>query len=166
MENNKFDKRTMNIRTGLGLVGIQVDLKAAYLINKFMKAFLVKGKDLTLDEITDIKFNAEKFFDSDIVKPEMTLDDLKGVAIRCKTKKESDKFLKLVDKLGIEWDGESPCSKKRLKVWYHYGNETCYTIFGVRGFGWCNYNYFKSGEYTFKSAQWFLDNFTPKDKEE
>ena len=164
MENNKFDKRTVNIMTGLGLVGIQVDLKVAYLINKFMEAFLVKGKDLTLDELIDIKFKAEKFFNSEVAKFRVTLDDLKGVAINCKTRQESDEVLKLFDKLGVLWDGESP--RNMSGKWECLQGDTCYSYseeYGVEYDKISNYKYYGLN---IKPAQWFLENITQKDKEE
>ena len=164
MENNKFDKRTMNIRTGLGLVGIQVDLKVAYLIDKFMIAFNEEGSGLTLDELTDIKFKAEKFFDSEVAKFRVTLDDLKGVAINCKTRQESDEVLKLFDKLGIVWDGVSPCNMSGK--WEHLQGDTCYTCSEEYGVEYDEISYYKSNEFIIKPAKWFLENFTPKDKEE
>ena len=164
MENNKFDRRTMNIRTGLGLVGIQVDLKVAYLIDKFMKVFNEKGKDLTLDELIDIKFYAEKFFNGDAIEPKMTLEDLKDIAINCETKEESDKVLKLFDKLGIVWDGEPPCNMSGK--WEHFQGDTCYTCSEEYGVEYDKISYYKDYGDTIKSAQWFLDNFTPKYNEE
>ena len=92
-----------------------------------------------------------------------TIEDLRGIVIRCKTKKESNKFLRIIDKLGIEWDGASPCNKERLNAWYQYEDRTCYIIFGISGFGYCNDVYFKSDGYTIKSAKWFFDNFKPKE---
>ena len=164
MENNKFDKRTVNIRTGLGLVGISVDLKVAYLVDKFMEAFNEKGKELTLDELTDIKFEAEKFFNSEVARFRVTLDDLKGVAINCKTRQESDEVLKLFDKLGIVWDGVSPCNMSGK--WEHLQGDTCYSYSEEYGLEYDEISYYKDYGDTIKSAQWFLENFTPKDKEE
>ena len=164
MENNKFDKRTMNIRTGLGLVGIQVDLKVAYLVDEFMEAFNEKGSELTLDELTDIKFKAEKLFNSEFVNPKMTLDDLKGVAINCKTRKESDEVLKLFDKLGVLWDGESP--RNLSGKWECLQGDTCYSYSEEYGLEYDEISYYKDHGEIIKSAQWFLDNFTTKDKEE
>ena len=164
MENNKFDKRTMNIRTGLGLVGIQVDLKVAYLVDEFMEAFNEKGSELTLDELTDIKFKAEKFFDSEVAKFRVTLDDLKWVAINCKTRQESDEVLKLFDKLGVLWDGESP--RNMSGNWECLQGDMCYSYSEEYGVEYDEISYYKSNEFIIKPAQWFLENFTPKDKEE
>lgn len=164
MENNKFDKRTMNIRTGLGLVGIPVDLKVAYLIDKFMIAFNEEGSELTLDELTDIKFKAKKFFNSDVARFRVTLDDLKGVAINCKTKEDSDEVLKLFGKLGIEWDGELPIHLSYS--WNDFKDNTCYTYREEYGLEYNEISESKNYGDIIKPAQWFLDNFTPKDKEE
>ena len=164
MENNKFDKRTMNIRTGLGLVGIQVDLKVAYLVDEFMEAFNGKGSELTLDELTDIKFKAEKFFNSEVARFRVTLDDLKDIAINCKTRQESDEVLKLFDKLGIVWDGESPCNM--FGKWECFQGDTCYTYSEEYGLEYDEISDSKNYGDIIKPAQWFLNNFTTKDKEE
>lgn len=166
MEKNKFDRRIMNIRTGLGLVGIQVDLKVAYLINKFMIAFNEEGSELTLDELTDIKFKAEKFLNGEVIERKMTLKDLKGIAINCKTRNESDEVLKLLDKLGAKWGLAPTCSERHLSVWNRYKSKTCYIPFGSCGFGYDRIGYFETEGCSIKSARWFIENFTPKDKEE
>lgn len=164
MENNKFDKRTMNIRTGLGLVGIQVDLKVAYLINKFMIAFNEEGSELTLDELTDIKFKAEKFFNSEVARFRVTLDDLKGIAINCKTRQEVDDVTRLFFVLKFPTIGRYFNNDAYLFAWDLIGNKMCVTLKECVGYD--KIDLYKENGYTIKPAQWFIDNFTPKDKEE
>jgi len=97
-------------------------------------------------------------------KKVMKLDDLKGVVINCKTKKESDRVLTLFDKLGVKWGSTSLCSESHLNIWNGYNGGTCYTLFGYDNkFGYSDITYFKGKNYVIKSAQWFLDNFTPKE---
>ena len=164
MENNKFDKRTMNIRTGLGLVGIQVDLKVAYLVDNFMIAFNEEGSELTLDELTDIKFKAEKFFNEEITEREMTLEDLRWVAINCKTRQEADDVTRLFFVLKFPIVGRHLNNDAYIFAWDRIGNKMCVTLKECVGYD--KIDFYKEKGYTIKPAQWFLDNFTPKDKEE
>lgn len=97
-------------------------------------------------------------------KKVMAIDCLRGpIAIRCKTKDESDKFLKLVDKLGIKW-GEIPAgSEFALKQWNLYGDKTCYEYDYFGSISYCDMSYFEEKHYTIKSPKWFFDNFKPKE---
>ena len=97
-------------------------------------------------------------------KKVMTIKDLKGIAIHCKTREESDKFLKKADSFGLKWGRSSPCKTIILENWETYKEETCYCIndedFGLE---YDDVEYFKERKYTIKSAKWFLDNFKIKD---
>ena len=97
-------------------------------------------------------------------KKVMTIKDLKGIAIHCKTREESDNFLKKADSFGLKWGISSPCKTIILENWETYKEETCYCIndedFGLE---YDDVEYFKERKYTIKPAKWFFDNFTPKE---
>lgn len=146
------------LRMGLALVGIKADANTAYLLSKFLEKYNEKGGRFSVDDATDIRIEFEKHINGE--KPKMTLEDLRGVAINCKTRKESDEVLRLFDELGIEWGSTSPCSECHLNIWNRFKSKTCYIPFGYCGFGYERVAYFETEGRDVKSAQWFLGNFS------
>ena len=91
-------------------------------------------------------------------KKVMKLDDLKGVAINCKTIEQASKCCELASNLGLKWS--SGMSFNEELFWRDYREETCYD-FSNGEYAYASY-YIEDGK-EIKSAEWFLDNFTPNE---
>ena len=86
-----------------------------------------------------------------------TKDDLKNIAIWCKTKNQAQKCCDLADRLG--WKNIRGGSFKD-DYFYLYEDSTAYDFFkGTQDF---EHHYWRDG-YKMRTAKWFLDNFTPKE---
>ena len=77
--------------------------------------------------------------------------------IHCPTGELANKICELLNNNGFSWN------TGRLYIydnnWEYYKENTCYL---VKKGKYSDINYYKSEGYTIKSAQWFLNNFTPK----
>ena len=91
-------------------------------------------------------------------KKVMTINDLEGIAIHCKTKEQALKCCKLANKLGWKWS--SGISFNDELFWEDYREETCYK-FSDGEYAYAAY--YKEDGIKIKSSKWFLDNFTPKE---
>lgn len=91
-------------------------------------------------------------------KKVMKLDDLKGVAINCKTIEQASKCCELASNLGLKWSSEEDYNEKCY--WEDYREEMCYDFANGE---YAPVQYYKEDGKEIKSAQWFLDNFTPKE---
>ena len=136
----------------------------AELFNLYMEDRKTIKDSISLDGVTCNLSFGETSNDNVTDKKVMTIEDLKGIAINCKTKDESDKFLKKADSFGLKWGNRSPYETIILKNWETFKGKTCYCINDEDfGLGYDDIEYFKERKYTIKSAQWFLYNFTPKE---
>lgn len=158
MNNKNFDTKTKYVKTSLALVGIEVNLETAYVIRKTLEKLEAKGCEFSVGDATNIQNEAEKYFKSlESEEKIMTKEDLKNVAIHCETEEESIKCCELSDSLG--WRFMAGNRFIESDVWDDYKKDTCYNFYSGN---YCDIDYYKSEGYTIKSAQWFLNNFTPK----
>ena len=88
----------------------------------------------------------------------MTINDLEGIAIHCKTKVQALKCCQLANKLG--WKLSSGISFNDELFWEDYREEMCYDFANGE---YAPVQYYEEDGKEIKSAQWFLDNFTPKE---
>lgn len=64
------------------------------------------------------------------------------IAVRCKTKKEADDFLKAMDAHGLKWcDGQSYL---KVSEWRGYKEDTAYSNQGE----YCRFTYYQNHNYT------------------
>ena len=87
----------------------------------------------------------------------MTKEDLRGVAIHCQTKEESQRCCNLAHELG--WEYYCGTSYLDETQWMDDKYETAYDF--ARGYRGNRLFYIQKG-YEIKSAEWFLDNFKEK----
>ena len=86
----------------------------------------------------------------------MTINDLECIAIHCKTKVQALKCCQLANKLGWKWSSEEDYNEK--SYWEDYREEMCYDFANGE---YATVPYYEEDGKEIKSAQWFLDNFTP-----
>lgn len=158
MNNKNFDTKTKYVKTSLALVGIVVNLETAYLIRITLEKLESKLGEFSVDDATNIQIEAEKYFKSiESEENVMTLQDLKNIAIHCKTEDEAIKCCYLANLLGLKWWIGGLFTE--TNNWKHYKECTCYNFLGG---SYDHKEHFKNNGYVIRSAQWFLDNFTPK----
>ena len=158
MNNKNFDTKTKYVKTSLALVGIVVNLETAYLIRITLEKLEAKGGGFSVGDATNIQNEAEKYFKSlESEEKIMTKEDLKNFAIHCETEEEAIKCCELADSLG--WRFMSGNRFTESDVLDLSKKDICYNFYSGQ---YCDIDYYKSEGYTIKSAQWFIDNFTPK----
>ena len=87
----------------------------------------------------------------------MEIEELKGVAIHCKTEKEAIECCDLADKLGYRWfDGRRFSS---FNLWEFFKGGTCYSF--SEGAYYIK-DWYIENEYKIHSSKWFLKNFGNK----
>ena len=87
----------------------------------------------------------------------MEREDLKNVAIYCSTEEEVNKCCELTHKLGWKWsDGKLYCDEKGRDV---------YNCYNFEDGTYCTWQFHLDEGYRIESAQWFLDNFSPKEEQ-
>ena len=90
----------------------------------------------------------------------MERSDLKNIVIHCTTQTEADECCELAGRLGWRWvSGQSYVDTDNC--WHENKDNTVYDFYNN---DYCNILYAITNGYKIKSAQWFLDNFTPKEK--
>ena len=158
MNNKNFDTKTKYVKTSLALVGIVVNLETAYLIRTTLEKLEAEGGEFSVGDAANIQIEAEKYFKSlEGEEKVMIKDYLNYVAIHCKTEDEAIKCCYLANLLGLKWWIGGLFTE--TNNWKHYKECTCYNFLGG---SYDHKEHFKNNGYVIRSAQWFLDNFTPK----
>ena len=91
----------------------------------------------------------------------MELKDLKNIAIHCETEEQAELCCELADKFGWKRNSGSSYAASSNCWWWYKGN-TCYSFYNGT---YSDIDTYKNSGYTINSANWFLENFKIKTKD-